>query len=383
MAAITKRTTSEGALRRAWRLPDGTQRKRTFKRRADADNYRRKVEGDDLAGLVIDPNSGEVRFKGYADRWIQTRLVKGAPLSPSTKQGYRALLRRNLIPHLGSMPLRKITPEVVRDWHSDLVHSAGRDQAAKSYRLLRAILNTAVEDMRIGRNPCRIRGAGIEQAPERPIVEPVVILELAEAITPRLRALVLLAGFGGLRSGEMLALTRADVDLVHKTVQVRASAAEITGAGRVVGGPKSEAGQRTVSLPGVAAAALDEHLSLYVATGAEGAVFTGKRGGPMRRAELSEEWRKAVAKVASAPGDLHVHDLRHAAATMIARMPGVTTKELMSRIGHSSPRAALIYQHATAERDQAIADYLDEQVAAAKTARSKSRSASIVPLRRT
>lgn len=102
----------------------------------------------------------------------------------------------------------------------------------------------------------------------------------------------------------------------------------------------------------------------------------------MRRAELSEEWRKAVAKVASAPGDLHVHDLRHAAATMIARMPGVTTKELMSRIGHSSPRAALIYQHATAERDQAIADFLDEQVAAAKTARSKSRSASIVPLRR-
>jgi hypothetical protein len=48
---------------------------------------------------------------------------------------------------------------------------------------------------------------------------------------------------------------------------------------------------------------------------------------------------------------------------MIARMPRVTTKELMSRIGHSSPRTALIYQHATAERDEAIADYLDEQVA--------------------
>jgi integrase len=87
-----------------------------------------------------------------------------------------------------------------------------------------------------------------------------------------------------------------------------------------------------VALPGVAAAALDEHLSIYAATGVEGVVFTGKRGGPMRRGELSEEWRKAVAKVASAPGDLHVHDLRHAAA---------------------------------------------------KTGRSKSRSASIVPLRRT
>jgi integrase len=129
----------------------------------------------------------------------------------------------------------------VRDWQSDLVDWAGRDQAAKSYRLLRAILGTAVEDLRIGRNPCRIRGAGIEQAAERPIVEPAVILELAEAITPRLQALVILAGFAGLRSGEMLALTRADIDLVHKTVHVRASAAEITGDGRLVGRPKSEA----------------------------------------------------------------------------------------------------------------------------------------------
>lgn len=44
-------------------------------------------------------------------------------------------------------------------------------------------------------------------------------------------------------------------------------------------------------------------------------------------------------------------------------MPGVTTKELMARIGHASPRAALIYQHATRERDRAIASYLDSIVA--------------------
>jgi hypothetical protein len=43
-------------------------------------------------------------------------------------------------------------------------------------------------------------------------------------------------------------------------------------------------------------------------------------------------------------------------------MPGVTTKELMARIGHASPRAALRYQHATAERDRAIATFLDEQI---------------------
>ncbi|HVA75500.1 MAG TPA: hypothetical protein VNF71_13160, partial [Acidimicrobiales bacterium] len=63
---------------------------------------------------------------------------------------------------------------------------------------------------------------------------------------------------------------------------------------------------------------------------------------------------------------LRIYDLRHHAATTIARKPGVTTKELMAHIGHSSFRAALIYQHAAEERNAAIADYLDEQVAAAK-----------------
>ncbi len=347
-----------------------------------AHNLVKKLGGDEIAGLVIDPSAGEVRFEAYAQRWIETRLVKGRPLSPSTRHGYRALLRRNMIGPLGAMALRKITPEVVRVWHSNLVESAGPDQAAKSYRVLRAILNTAVEDMRIGRNPCRIRGAGIEQAVERPIVDSAVILELAEAINPRLRALVLLAGFGGLRSGEMLALTRTDLDLLHDKVTVRASAAEITGAGRVVGDPKSEAGYRSVGLPRLVVDALDNHLASYSQPGPAGHVFTGPSGGPVRRADLWKEWRRAVAKVADAPGELHIHDLRHAAATMMAQMPGVTTKELMAPIGHSSPRAALIYQHATEERDRAITEYLDGRIAASKAAEPTRRRASVTPLRR-
>jgi hypothetical protein len=55
---------------------------------------------------------------------------------------------------------------------------------------------------------------------------------------------------------------------------------------------------------------------------------------------------------------------RHHATTLTARMPGVTTKELMAHIGHASPRAALRYQHATAESDRAIAAFLDDQIKA-------------------
>ena len=92
---------------------------------------------------------------------------------------------------------------VVRDWYSKLTVTAGADQAAKSYRLLRAILNTAVDDELIARNPCRIRGGGAEHADERPMIDAELVFRLAHAITPGLRALVIVAGFAGLRTGEL------------------------------------------------------------------------------------------------------------------------------------------------------------------------------------
>jgi integrase len=238
------------------------------------------------------------------------------------------------------------------------------DQAAKSYRLLRAILTTAVSDELIGRNPCTIKGAGIEQARERPMLDTGTVLQLADAIEDRLRCLVLLGGLAGLRPGELLGLERHDIDLMHRTVTVARQAHEITGQGRVITGPKTEAGYRTVALPGVVLDALSEHLDTFVAAGPDSPVFTRKSGLLLRRSDLSNAWLDACDKVGLQ--GVHPHDLRHHAATVIARNPDVTLKELMTTIGHSSPVAALRYQHATAERGQAIASYLDDVVAAAK-----------------
>ena len=67
---------------------------------------------------------------------------------------------------------------------------------------------------------------------------------------------------------------------------------------------------------------------------------------------------------------LRFHDLRHAAGTLSA-VGGATSKELMARVGHSSSRAALVYQHATAERDRAIADALDHLIAGSLAASSR------------
>lgn len=278
----------------------------------------------------------------------------------------------------GRVPLRKFTPELVRSWHSTLATSAGQDQASKSYRLLRAILNTAVDDTRIGRNPCRIRGGDSENAAERPMVTTRTVLEMADLARYRYRALILLAGLGGLRTGESLGLHRGDVDPLRRTVWIRQQAQEITGLGRVEGRPKSDAGKRAVVLPAAAMEALEDHLAAFTGADPASVVFIAPGGLPARRAAVSEAWQE-VKQLIGADPDLRLHDLRHHAARMMARMPGVTTKELMARIGHASPRAALIYQHATEERDEAIADYMDQQVAASRSAES---GGLVIPLHR-
>jgi hypothetical protein len=111
--------------------------------------------------------------------------------------------------------------------------------------LLRAVLNTAADDELIRRNPCRIKGADKDEGVERPIATVVEVFLIAEKVRPWYRALVLMAGFTGLRWGELMALTRRDVDLKAATVKVSAAVIELDTLS--LGPPKSRAGQRTVA----------------------------------------------------------------------------------------------------------------------------------------
>ena len=97
-------------------MVNGERRTETFRTDKDAKKYLNKVRGDQDAGLVIDPHGAERLFGEYAADWLDHRLVKGRPLTPATRQGYKAVLRRNIRPHFGNTKLRQITPERVRAW---------------------------------------------------------------------------------------------------------------------------------------------------------------------------------------------------------------------------------------------------------------------------
>jgi integrase len=269
---------------------------------------------------------------------------------------------------LGAHQLSRISPADVRAWHPGLVRSCGSSSIvpAKCYRLLRAILTTAVDDELIARNPCVLKRAGVERASERPVASAAQVWELSEAVDERYRSFVLLAGFAGLRLGELLGLQRRDLALSRAIVTVERQMQELSDSSFVIGPPKTDAGARTLTLPPLLVDELALHIGGFVEDDQEALIFTGVKGGPLRRHVWNTCWREAVIH-SSLPNEFRFHDLRHTANTLAAATPGISTKDLMHRMGHASDRAALLYQHATSRQDAAIASAIDAIAEGART----------------
>jgi integrase len=178
---------------------------------------------------------------------------------------------------------------------------------------------------------------------------------LAEAIDPRYSAMVLLAAYCSLRFGELAGLRRARLDLLHRTVTVEESAVEVSGGRVVFGPPKTASGRRTVAFPAELVGILDAHLAEHVDAQRDALVFPDLEGNPLGRNKFRPLWAAACAG-AGITG-LHFHDLRGSGATWAAAA-GATLRVVMERLGHTTATVALRYQHATQERDRAIADKL-------------------------
>jgi integrase len=386
----------------------------TYARKSDADKALVLIEAQIRSGEWTDPERGKVKLGDYASAWITER----PGLRPRTMDLYRWLLHKHIEPHLGGVPVGKLSTSMIREWRAALLaDGVSVSQAAKAYRLLRAILMTAVDDDKIlPHNPCRIRGAGTEDAGERPVLTVAQVFDLAEQVgrrpvgnvrqvaggyrlrfrrhgemrtSPeqygtrteaeralrkmasegradcthdrRYSALVLLATFSSLRWGEATALRRCDLDLEGGTVRIRAAYVERSTGEMLLGPPKSKAGRRIVGIPAAIVPALREHLAIFVKDEPGALVFPGVMGGPLRRGNFNRgsAWPLAVASV-GLPG-LHFHDLRHTGNHFAAR-GGARLRDLMARMGHDSERAAMIYQHEAQGADKAITDAIDTHV---------------------
>jgi integrase len=213
----------------------------------------------------------------------------------------------------------------------------------------------------------------VEIAPERTPTRPVYDVKqlsgyLVTTSTDRLAALWRLYGVVGLRRGEALALTWPKIDLEVGTVRIDRSLGVVDGR-LTFGPPKSDSGRRTVALDAESVRILRSHRAAQnaekLALGAgyvdDGLVFAHEDGSPLRPEWASKRFQTLSA--ASSLPRIHLHDLRHSAAS-VALSAGVPMKAVSERLGHSTMGiTADIYSHVTTE----LAKDSAERVAAVLT----------------
>lgn len=308
-------------------------------------------------------------FGPFAESWLANREVKGRPLKQRTRDHYQGMLDRMILPTFQARPLSAITANEVDAWYRDLDRNTPTYRA-HAYSLLRTILGS-VDPTVLPSNPARIRGAGGTSRKHQ--IEPLSLDELAtltEAMPEHRRSMVLFAAWCALRFGELAELRRRDVDVTNGVVKVQRGVVRTT-EGVQVGTPKSDAGSRNVTIPPHLMPLVKAHLADHTEPGRDALLFPGAGGEHLAPSTFYGKSPKRVklpgggveyrgghgfyrARAVAGRPTLHFHDLRHTGAVLAAQT-GATLAELMSRLGHSTPAAAMRYQHAAKDRDKAIA----------------------------
>jgi integrase len=286
----------------------------------------------------------------YAKTWIEHRNVK-----PRTRNGYESLSESVIGPKLGDVPLRLLTPETIRSWYAGLGSTTPR-RKSHAYGLLHAILETAVKDELIDRNPCQIeRAMNTSRKSEPVLLEPSEVAALADEIGERWRALVLISAWCGLRWGEIAELRRSDIGSGCESVTVSRAVNHRSGDCTIDTTKSDKA--RTVVVPPHIRTDVKAHLDAHTKPESDALLFVPVRGGcHLDNKTFADSYLKPALKSIKRGSASH-HDLRHFCATMTSRAGG-TVAETMARLGHSTAKAAMQYQAAAVERQTVIAEAL-------------------------
>jgi integrase len=162
-----------------------------------------------------------------------------------------------------------------------------------------------------------------------------------------------------LRFGETIELRRGHIDLSGEVIRVRRAAVRVGGQYHITT-PKSDASIRDVDTPPHIIPIIETHLAKHVGHKRDSLLFPADNGGHLQASTLARHWYKA--RAAAGRPDLRWHDLRHSGAVLTAATCA-SLAELMERLGHSTPTAAMRYQHAARGRGREIASQLSKLAA--------------------
>jgi len=370
---VARRANGEGSIFRRsdgrWcatvTLEDGHRKVIYTRTRQEAsDKMKDAQRARELGVLVTDERQTVAQ---YLAEWLaETARPR---IRPSTYTSYESIVRKHIVPAIGKVPVRKLSPQQVQRLLNEK-HAAGLNPK-RMHSVLRAALNQAVKFGIVPRNVATM------------VTPPRIARYEIEAFTPdqvrtlltslkghRLEALYSVAVAMGLRQGEALGLRWEDVDFASGTLRVRYALQRIDGRFELVE-PKTLKSRRTLYLPALTLGALREHrtrqLEERLAFGPEWArtdlVFTTPLGTPIDANNLRHSFQRYLKGIGLPKR--RFHDLRHSCATLLL-VQGVPARVVMETLGHSQISLTLnTYSHVPSElqREAAVRmnDFLSDR----------------------
>jgi integrase len=400
---ITKRRVESGKPWRA-RYPDPTrggtaQIERKFDTKREAERWLNEQKVAVQRGTHIDPSQASRRFADIVDAWRGTWIE----LEPKTKAGYDNMLNKHVLPRWRDAQIGAVSADSIQAWVNELAES-GRAPGtiAHVYGVVRSVLRVAVERRYITINPCdavrlpRRSSYGERGAPKEMLfLTAPEVQQLAEAIDPHYRVLVYTAAYSGMRAGELGALRRRDVDLLHGRLNVNRALKEINSTsptlsagdkGLIFGATKT--GKcRVIGVPCFLVAMLTDHLA-SIPSDPDALVFTANEGGPLRHSNFYRRHFKPTVRrrycvgcgTTVQPDDevcpecegadliyiltprkhgLRFHDLRHTCAALLIAADA-HPKAIQDHLGHRDIQTTFnVYGHMLPAAQEALAAALD------------------------
>jgi integrase len=341
--------------------PDGRRRYVSAKKKGDAEKALRQAMTDADRGLVCEP--GTLTLRAYLDRWLKDSVRD--TVRRSTFVQYESIVNRHIVPALGRLSIKALTPAHVRGLYRDKLDSGLSPRTVQYIHVtLHKALKQAVLDGLVPRNVTdAAKAPQVHKREVRPLAPVEVKALLRAASGERMEALYILAIHTGLRRGELLGLKWSDIDLGAGSLSVQRSL-DTTGA---FNPPKRRSSRRTVRITGQAIEALKGHRArqneerLKVGSLWEDMdlVFPNRAGGPMNADNLYHRGFKPLLAKAGLSG-FTFHSLRHTCATLLLSK-NIHPRIAQEMLGHATISQTMdTYSHVMPGMGDAAATALEE-----------------------
>jgi integrase len=362
--SITRRKNGGWSAQYTVHTAEGRKRKTLYgKTRQEVAAKLARALSDREGGLIFDAEG--LKLGEYLGRWLEDS-VKGT-VRNTTYERYEQITRTHIVPMLGAIKLKALTPTHVRGLYKEKLSSLSPRTVQYIHVTLHKALKQAVSDGLIPRNATEaVKPPQVRREEIRPLTPEQVKMLLDAASGDRLEALYVLAVHTGLRQGELLGLKWDDIDLQARTLQVRRALTTAKGGPRLAA-PKTKGSRRRVSLTRVAAQAFKGHLERQLEEidradslwQENGLVFASETGAPLDRRDLTSRRFKPLLERAGLP-HFRFHDLRHTCATLLLTQ-NVNPKVVSEMLGHSSIAITLdTYSHVLPNMQDSAARALEE-----------------------